>query len=97
MAITKAAVFKAADEIAAEGGTPTFASVRQRVGGGSYSTIGKLLKEWKNSPGRGYPPLPDVLRAALLRVGTEIWVAALKEAEKHNRQGGFKGTPPADE
>lgn len=82
MAATKTTVFKAADQLAAEGRIPTFTSVREKLGGGSYSTIGKYLKEWKDTPGRGHPPLPDALKTALLRFGTEIWVTALKEAER---------------
>lgn len=82
MTATKTTVFKAADQLAAEGRIPTFTSVREKLGGGSYSTIGKYLKEWKDTPGRGHPPLPDALKTALLRLGTELWVTALKEAER---------------
>jgi hypothetical protein len=43
---TREAVFGAADAIAAAGGTPTVERVREKLGGGSYSTINGLLQEW---------------------------------------------------
>lgn len=43
---TMEAVERAADEIVATGAAPTVELVRERVGGGSYSTISKLLKQY---------------------------------------------------
>lgn len=98
MSATRSTVFKAADQLAAEGRIPTFTSVREKLGGGSYSTIGKYLKEWKDTPGRGHPPLPDALRSALLRFGAELWVTALKEAERQpSASQGPRGTLDTNE
>lgn len=47
MAITREQVFQACDEIFSEGKTPRIEGVRSILGSGSYSTIGKYLKEWK--------------------------------------------------
>lgn len=82
MAITRAKVFKAADELVANGATPTWANVREHLGKGSFTTIGKWLKEWQVSPDRhsGGPPVPDALKVALQRFGEELWALALKEA-----------------
>ncbi|EAQ97020.1 DNA-binding protein [Congregibacter litoralis] len=43
---TKESVQRAADEILAAGAMPTADSVRDRICGGSYSTISKLLREY---------------------------------------------------
>ena len=95
MALTRDQVFKAAEALAAKGENPTLESVRALVGGGSFSTIGKWVKEWKQSPDRGKarPPLPDAVKEATLRFGAEIWALALKEAEKAvaARYGGKTG------
>jgi crotonobetainyl-CoA:carnitine CoA-transferase CaiB-like acyl-CoA transferase len=84
MALTKAQVFKAADALVAKGEATTWANVRKHLGGGSYSTIGKWIKEWEQAPERtpSLPPLPEALKAALLRFGAEWWAQALAEAEK---------------
>ena len=47
MALTKDQILQAADQLAAAGTAPTLAAVRAAVGGGSYTTINKTLKEWK--------------------------------------------------
>lgn len=47
MAITREQVFQAGDEIFSQGKTPRIEGVRTLLGSGSYSTIGKYLKEWK--------------------------------------------------
>lgn len=45
--ITRENVFEAASEIFAGGKNPTQASVRSRLGKGSFSTISKYLSEWR--------------------------------------------------
>lgn len=47
MAISKEQVFQACNEIFSQGKTPRIEGVRSILGSGSYSTIGKYLKEWK--------------------------------------------------
>ena len=41
------AVFSAADQLKSEGGDPSIIAVQERVGGGSYTTIKRLLDEWQ--------------------------------------------------
>lgn len=47
--ITREDVFAAADEIFATGKNPTQASVRARLGKGSFSTISKYLSDWRET------------------------------------------------
>lgn len=44
--VTPAAVFEAATQLAARGHKPTNLAVRAELGGGSYSSIAPLLKQW---------------------------------------------------
>ena len=46
MAITKKAIFDAADVLDAGGQRPTLAALRKAVGGGSFTTISEAMKEW---------------------------------------------------
>lgn len=48
---TREAVFKAADELFASGTIVTQEKIRKHIGGGSYNTIGRFLKEWKEQEG----------------------------------------------
>ena len=53
MAITREQVFEACDQIFSQGKTPRIEAIRTLLGSGSYSTIGKYLREWKEqSPER---------------------------------------------
>lgn len=45
--ITREDIFTAADEVFAAGKNPTQASIRAKLGRGSFSTISKYLAEWK--------------------------------------------------
>ena len=47
MALTTETIHAAADQLHADGINPTQTSVREALGGGSYSTIGTALKSWK--------------------------------------------------
>lgn len=47
MAITTQDIHKAAQELQAEGIRPTQTNVRERLGGGSFTTIAAALKEWR--------------------------------------------------
>lgn len=42
-------VFRIVEELHKEGINPTNASVRERLGGGSYATINKVLQQWRKS------------------------------------------------
>ncbi len=76
MAITKEQVWAAAEELAAEGLRPTLEAVRQRSGG-SYTTIGPALNEWKARQAAKASPIreaaPQAVADRMAEVGAEIW------------------------
>ena len=85
MAITKEQVWAAAEELAAEGLRPTLEAVRQRIGG-SYTTIGPALNEWKArhaekaSPVREPPPPAVAERLAEVGWPADTPVVAISRA-----------------
>ncbi|MBD2200410.1 MULTISPECIES: DNA-binding protein [Calothrix] len=64
--VTKESVWKVADELFAKGVIVTQEKVRKEIGYGSYSTIGKYLKEWKdredNDVSAKNYPMPDSIK-----------------------------------
>lgn len=67
--ITQAMINAAADQILAGGSKPTARSVRAAIGGGSMSTILKLLKVWQEgqaAPQDGPSMLPTALQRTLM-------------------------------
>jgi hypothetical protein len=70
MAITREQVFEAAETLSREGEEPTYITVRERLGSGSFSTISKYLREWKaagkgKDEGTAEVTVPAEFRAAL--------------------------------
>jgi hypothetical protein len=86
MAITKKAIFDAADALDAGGQRPTLAALRKAVGGGSFTTISEAMKEWwavralREAPVR--EPAPAVVGERLGVVADEIWGLALQVANE---------------
>lgn len=84
MAITTKDIHAVADQIVAEGGSPTLANVRKALGGGSFTTISEAMQEWKASrqavtvPIR--EPAPAVVSERLNEFVGELWVVALDMA-----------------
>ena len=76
MAITKEQVWAAAEELAAEGLRPTLEAVRQRIGG-SYTTIGPALNEWKARQAEKASPVREPPPAAVAERLAEVWGVAL--------------------
>lgn len=79
MALTREQVAEAAKEIAAKGQTPTYMSIREKVGAGSWSTISKYLREWKAAESSVEEPvgeLPPAFSEVVNRFGVEVWKAA---------------------
>jgi len=83
MAISKDAVFAAADSILASGARVTLEGVRQ-VTGGSYTTISPALNEWKAKQAAAAMPLreaaPQAVLDRLADLGSEVWAVALELA-----------------
>ncbi len=86
MAITKQAIFDAADALDAGGQRPTLAALRKAVGGGSFTTISEAMKEyWAVRALREAPvlePAPAVVGDRLSEVAGEIWALALQVANE---------------
>lgn len=77
MAITKQDIFNAANAIQASGTKPTMALVREKLGGGSLSTISPALREWSETIGNKTPPtvidIPSEVKNVLDKMGAEVW------------------------
>ena len=84
MAITLPEIHAVADAIAAEGGNPTLAAVRKRLGGGSFTTISEGMQAWKlkHQAQTIVTPLREAAPAAVSErlgaFGNEIWGIALE-------------------
>lgn len=85
MAITREQIFAIADELDAAGSNPTLAAVRKALGGGSYTTISDVIRDWrlqkvaKERPQR--EPAPAALTERLTDLGLELWAQACDRAE----------------
>src|SRR5574338_227073 len=99
--ISKAQVFEAADQISQAGQQPTVASVRAKLGTGSYTTITTMLRDWKNDVSKQEQSdeldVPEEVTTALGRAAQIVWKAATdhfsgelaairKETERHTAQ-----------
>ncbi|MBC1154234.1 DNA-binding protein [Escherichia coli] len=83
MAITKQDIWRAADELDAEGIRPTLAAVRKKLGSGSFTTISDAMAEWKNRKTATLPssdPLPVAVNEHLAELGNALWAIALAHA-----------------
>lgn len=77
---TAAEVWRIAEEIAQAGAVPTVQAVRDRLGGGSFSTLSPLLKQWKEEREAAKAPPPVEIPAEVAEVMREatgrIWASA---------------------
>ena len=85
MAVSQDAILAAADQLAADGKNPTMAAIRE-ICGGSYSTIGPILREWKSHRTAATQPAsdppPDEIVERLNALGSEIWQRASAIADE---------------
>lgn len=70
--ITQAQVFNAADAISSTGQNPTVASVRAKLGTGSFTTITAHLRAWKEQVVTSAPEERAELRAELKAADARI-------------------------
>lgn len=77
-------------EMEAEGREPTVTGVRERLGSGSFSTIGAVLSDWRRQRASEalptVPEPPESVRLAFGHAWSEAWTAANKVLEPE-RQG----------
>lgn len=73
-------ILEAINQLDAEGVDVTVTAVRERLGSGSYSTIGAVLNDWRTERKTGArsnaPPPPAQLRGLLHQLWAESWRAA---------------------
>jgi len=86
MALTRDAIWQAADALDAEGLKPTLSAVRKRLGSGSFTTIQEAITEWKARrqqaavPTHEPPPTEVAERTAIL--AGEVWTMARSAADR---------------
>ena len=85
MAITKESIWTVADALDQVGEKPTLASVRKRLGGGSYTTISEAMTEWhakratRSAP--AVDPVPDRVGDAAAEFASMVWQVAQEIAD----------------
>jgi hypothetical protein len=83
--ITEQDIFNAAEALMADGQKPTQTSIRERLGGGSFATIGPALKKWRTAQTEQHElagvELPGELDDTLQQLGGRVWAAAIEAAE----------------
>lgn len=85
-------VTAAADALIAEGQKPTLANIRAALGGGSFSTISPLLKQWRESHREEAAttpiadPAPDEITEQVQSMAGHIWQAAMQLANARLQQ-----------
>jgi hypothetical protein len=96
MAITRESIWAAADQLVAEGVRPTQALIRERLGGGSFTTISSAMADWharqtqKTAPA---DPIPDKLSEAATEFAAVTWRIAqeLADAQLQARRSAIEG------
>lgn len=81
---TEQAVFRAADEMVKEGREPSVLEIRERVGGGSFSTVKQNLEAWRQARVQvefdtgNTPPLIEQKGLEFARL---VWAQASQQAQ----------------
>jgi hypothetical protein len=77
-------IFQICDELNEKGQKPTLDRVRQALGGGSFTTIQPILREWKDKrseePTSVPAAVPDDIRGMLDGLAAQIWAKASAKA-----------------
>lgn len=85
MKATSKAVFEAADAITSAGHEPTVPEIRDKIGGGSYSTIQKHLGDWRMARAANasaeIDPLPAQVADLARHLAHEVWRCAKADAD----------------
>ena len=80
MAITEQQVFDIADQLVAEGQSPTLANVRKALGSGSFTTISDFMNDWKAKQQETLQPIreaaPEAITSRVNSLSSEIWTVA---------------------
>ena len=77
-------------ELEAEGAEITVTAIRERLGSGSYSTIGAVLNEWRREQAQAaraaVPEVPETLHRLTRQLWAEAWKAADRLYEPERQQ-----------
>lgn len=83
--LTKDAVFRAADELEARGEKVTQNTLRAALGGGSFATLGPMLRDWRaareESEELAQVPLPEQLENRGRELVAALWREATERAQ----------------
>lgn len=86
MSSNKENIIAAAEKLEAQGVNPTQVTVREALGGGSFATIGPILKAWKESKKEDFAlteiQVPESIIDRLEQLQGAVWQAAVDEAER---------------
>jgi len=86
MSSNKEKIIAAAENLEAQGVNPTQVTVREALGGGSFATIGPVLKEWKEAKKEDRAlteiQVPETITERLEQLQGAVWQAAVDEAER---------------
>ena len=86
MATTEERIIEIAEKLEADGVNPTQVNVREALGGGSFATIGPVLKKWKESKKEdgqlAEVQVPEAITERLEQLQGAIWQAAVEEADR---------------
>ncbi len=79
-------VIEIAEKLEAEGVNPTQVTVRDALGGGSFATIGPILKKWKEAKKEDTAlaevQVPEAITERLEQLQGAVWQAAVGEADR---------------
>ena len=82
--VNRDSVFEAADALVESGMRPTLQKVRDKLGGGSFTTLSKFMEEYRaQAEAKSHPikePAPEAISEQLSAVAAEIWATALSLA-----------------
>lgn len=86
--VTQEAVFAEADALVASGEEPSIIAVQARIGGGSYSTVKRMLDAWKAERASTTPrvAVPEAVLAQGAGFAQQLWAAALAIADQQATQ-----------
>lgn len=86
MATTEERIIEAAEKLEADGVNPSQVTVREAMGGGSFATIGPVLKRWKESKKQDSEladvVVPEAITERFEQLQGAIWQAAVDEADR---------------
>ncbi|MBF0383193.1 MAG: DNA-binding protein [Magnetococcales bacterium] len=82
--VTQEDVDRIANALTAANKEPTLSAIKDQLGSGSFSTIGPMLKIWKDAKKEkvDVPPIPGVLEDIALNAAASCWEEAFKETSK---------------